>query len=191
MTPADLHPAAVPSPSTKSGPAVENPLLLRLAIEDFLIHEAALLDEGRFHEWYELLTDDLEYWMPVRTTRARGEEDREFARIGEGAFFDETKELIHERIRKLDTGYSWSEDPPSRTRHFVSNVRILETLPDGDVKVGLNFIVYRGRLASEEDFWVGRREDTLRPAGDGWRIAKRHIFIDKVSLTSKNLSVFF
>src|SRR6266704_2877996 len=104
-------------------------------VEQFLYREARLLDERRFHEWLELLTDDLEYWMPVRTTRARGDEDNEFAKPGETAFFDDTKETIDIRVRKLDTGFSWSEDPPSRTRHLVNNVRILEKVSESDVKV--------------------------------------------------------
>jgi 3-phenylpropionate/cinnamic acid dioxygenase small subunit len=128
--------------------------------------------------------------MPVRTTRARGDEAREFAAPGEGAFFDETKDLIHKRILKLDTGYSWAEDPPSRTRHAFTNLRVVENNGD-EVKIDCNFFVYRSRLAYDEDFWIGRREDTLRRAGQDWQIAKRHLFLDQVSLLSKNLSIFF
>ncbi len=164
---------------------------LLLEIEQFLYEEASLLDARRFHEWLDLLTDDLEYWMPVRSTRARGDEEHEFAKPGEGAFFDETKELIKIRIQKLDTGFSWAEDPPSRTRHLVNNVRIIERLSRSDVKVACNFIVYRSRLARDEDLWVGRREDTLRKDEGVWKLAKRHIFLDQVSLQSKNLSIFF
>jgi 3-phenylpropionate/cinnamic acid dioxygenase small subunit len=83
-------------------------LMLRLEIEEFLAHEAALLDDRKFREWLDVLDDDLEYWMPVRTTRAKGDEGNEFAKIGEGAFFDETKPLMEERIRKLETPYSWA-----------------------------------------------------------------------------------
>lgn len=166
-------------------------ILLQHEIEQFLYEEAALLDERRFHEWFELLADDLEYWMPVRTTRARGDEENEFAKPGETAFFDDTKETIETRIRKLDTGFSWSEDPPSRTRHLVNNVRILEKVSGSDVKVACNFMVYRSRLARDEDLWVGRREDTVRKVGGAWKLAKRHIFLDQVSLKSKNMSIFF
>lgn len=166
-------------------------LLLQHEVEQFLYHEAALLDDRRFWDWFELLADDLEYWMPVRSTRAKGDEQNEFAPLGGGAYFDENKPYIAERLRKLDTPFSWSEDPPSRTRHFVSNVRIGEKRPDGDLLVHVNFIVYRSRLARDEDLWVGRREDVLRKVDGAWKIAKRHIFIDQVSLNSKNLSIFF
>ena len=166
-------------------------LLLQHEVEQFLYREAALLDERRFHEWLTLLTDDVEYWMPIRSTRARGDEANEFTQLGEGAFFDENKRFLEERVRKLDTGLSWAEDPPSRTRHLVSNFRILEQRADGELLLTCNFIVYRTRLATDEDLWVGRREDTLRKVAGAWQIAKRHIFLDQVVLKSKNLSIFF
>lgn len=168
----------------------QDDMFLHYEIEQFLAHEAHLLDARHFHDWFELLADDLEYWMPVRTNRARGDEASEFAKLGESAFFDETKPLIGKRIAKLDTGFSWSEDPPSRTRHLFTNLQILETVGE-EVKVSCNFTVYRARLAHDEDFWCGRREDTLRRVGGDWLLAKRHLFLDQVSLLSQNISIFF
>lgn len=40
--------------------------LLRLEVEDFLWHEADILDDFRYEEWLDLLTDDVSYWMPIR-----------------------------------------------------------------------------------------------------------------------------
>ena len=37
---------------------------------------------------------------------------------------DETKATLAGRIARLDTGMAWAEDPPSRTRHLVSNVEV-------------------------------------------------------------------
>ena len=159
-------------------------------LEQFLYYDAALIDDRRFEDWLELLADDLEYWMPVRSTRSLGDEANEFAKPGESAFFDDDKESMHQRVRKLFTGYAWAEDPPSRTRHAVSNVRVLSA--DGElVEVHCNFMVYRSRLASDEDLWVGRREDRLRRNGESFHIARRHLYLDHVSLNSKNLSIFF
>ena len=163
---------------------------LQYDVEQFLYYEADLLDCRRFEDWLALLADDLEYWMPVRSTRALGDEANEFAKPGESAFFDDDKTSMGERVRKLFTGYAWAEDPPSRTRHIVSNVRI--NAVDGEtIDVGCNFIVYRSRLASDEDLWVGRREDRLRRDGETFVIARRHLYLDQVSLNSKNLSIFF
>jgi 3-phenylpropionate/cinnamic acid dioxygenase small subunit len=166
-------------------------VLLQHEIEQFYYDEAALLDEWRVHEWLTLLTDDLEYFMPVRTTRARGEQDEEFTKPGESAFFDDNKRFMEERVRKLDTGFSWAEDPPSRTRRYITNVRIRERISESEIRVTANFFIYRTRLAQDEDWWAGRREDTLRKVDGEWKIARRHIFLDQVSLRSKNLSIFF
>ncbi|MGA2392352.1 MAG: 3-phenylpropionate/cinnamic acid dioxygenase subunit beta [Candidatus Lustribacter sp.] len=163
---------------------------LQYDVEQFLYREADLIDERRFDDWLKLLADDLEYWMPVRSTRALGDEGNEFAKPGESALFDDDKESMHQRVRKLHTGYSWAEDPPSRTRHVVSNVRI-ESMTNDLVEVRCNFMLYRSRLAADEDLWVGRREDRLRRSGESFLIARRHIYLDQVSLSSKNLSVFF
>jgi 3-phenylpropionate/cinnamic acid dioxygenase small subunit len=164
---------------------------LQYEIEQFFYSEADLLDRRQYWDWLELLTKDIEYWMPIRTTRAKGDEANEFAQPGQGAFFDDKRSHLEERVRKLDTGFSWAEDPPSRTRHMVSNVRIVDRPSDSELRVDCNFLIYRTRLARDEDIWVGRREDTLRRENGGWRIAKRHIFLDQVALGSKNLSIFF
>jgi len=164
---------------------------LQFELEQFLYEEASLIDERRFDEWLELLADDLEYWMPVRSTRVAGDEAAEFTKPGEVAFFDDDKSSMTQRVAKLRTGFAWSEDPPSRTRHLVGNVRILEKRSETDVTVTCNFLLYRSRLAHDEDFWLGRREDALRKAGERWTVYRRHVFLDHVSLNSKNLSVFF
>jgi 3-phenylpropionate/cinnamic acid dioxygenase small subunit len=163
---------------------------LQHEVEQFLYEEADILDQRDFHKWLTLLAEGIDYWMPIRTTRAKGDEENEFAQRGQGAFFDENRQLLEERVRKLDTGFSWAEDPPSRTRHIVSNVRIVEQT-GSDLKVECNFMLYRSRLANTEDLWVGRREDTLKRVNGCFKLAGRHIFLDQVALGSKNLSVFF
>ena len=107
-------------------------------VEQFLYREARLLDERRFHEWLELWTDDARYWVPVRTSRypriskaiSIQDPDRyvedEVSREGELAILDETKEGLERRIARLDTGMAWAEDPPSRTRHLLSNIEVEE-----------------------------------------------------------------
>jgi 3-phenylpropionate/cinnamic acid dioxygenase small subunit len=175
---------ARPRPSLTAGD-----MLAHYQIEQFLFYEAALLDARRFDEWFALLADDLEYWMPVRTTRALNDVANEFAKLGEGAFFDDDKISMGQRVKKFTTGFSWAEDPPSRTRHHVTNVRVIERRAD-EVVISCNFLVYRSRLANEVDVWSGRREDTLRGSEGNFTLVKRHLFLDDVSLNSKNLSSF-
>src|SRR5262249_12926684 len=130
-------------------------------VERFYYDEAALLDAHRYDEWLALFSDDARYFMPIRRTRMRRELDQEFTQPGEMAFFDDDKRLLAGRIAKLQTGRSWAEDPPSRTRHLITNVRVVAD--DGhELHVESNFHVYRTRLRSEEDSWIGSRRDRLR-----------------------------
>src|SRR5947209_15510847 len=131
---------------------------LQHEIEQFLYEEAALLDDRKLHEWVDLFTEDTHYWMPIRRTRTVDQLDQEFTPPDGMAFFDDDKNLLEMRIKKLDTGYSWSEDPPSRTRHLITNVRIAEQNGD-ELTVHSNFLLYRTRLETQMDMWVGTRKD--------------------------------
>lgn len=166
---------------------------LQHEVEQFLYAEADLLDDRLFDEWLALLADDIHYWMPVRANRLARELDREFSAAGEAAFFDENKAHLEQRVQRLHTGMAWAEDPPSRTRHFVTNVRISPRATDGELDVTSNFILYRTRLEREMDLFAGKRIDVLRRVDSafGWQIAKRTILLDQSTLLAKNLSSFF
>jgi len=69
-------------------------------------------------------------------------------------------------------------------------VQILDERDDR-LSVTSNFHVYRTRLNSEEDSWIGRREDVLLRDGDSFRIANRKIFLEQTVLLARNLSNFF
>lgn len=168
---------------------VADPVLRQ--IERFLYREALLLDQRRYEEWVDLFTDDAHYWMPIRRDKSRTPGRDEFAREDELAFFDETKDTLVRRVAKLATGQAWAEEPPSRTRHLITNVDAEEDGPDSDVRVFSNFIVYRTRLETKQDLFVGRREDLLRRNGDTWKIGRRKILLDMTVLFADNLSIFF
>lgn len=163
---------------------------LWLEINDFVIYEARLLDERKFHDWLDLLSDDLFYFMPRKKNRQRKDLAREITELGDLAMFEEDKESMKMRIARLDTGMAWAEDPPSRTRHFVTNLQI-EDLGNNEVKANVAFLLYRTHLEHDEDFFVGSREDVLRKVNGEWKIAKRTIVLDANVIHAKNLSVFF
>lgn len=159
-------------------------------VEHFYYEEAALLDAHNYDAWIDLFSDDTYYFMPIRRTKMQRDLDQEFTRPGEMAYFDDTKELLKLRVAKLDTGKSWAEDPPSRTRHLITNVRIVED--DGhELHVESNFHLYRTRLKSEEDSWIGRRQDTLRRVDGSFQIVRRTVLLDQTLILSRNLSNFF
>jgi len=165
-------------------------MILQYRIEGFLADEAALLDTHDYDNWVALFTEDAHYFMPIRRTMLRRELSEEFTKPGEIAYFDETRESLRLRAIKFNTGAAWAEDPPSRTRHMITNVRVLAD--DGfELSVESYFHLYRTRLKSEVDSWVGRRVDRLRRAGDSFQIADRVIYLDQTVLLSRNLSNLF
>ncbi len=163
---------------------------LQYEVEQFLYAEAALLDARQYREWLGLVAEDIHYWMPIRRTVANSDLEREFTRPGEVAYFDDDRDFLEMRVKKLEAGSAWSEDPPSRSRHFVSNVRILEVAGD-EITLEACFHLYRSRLESDVDSWIGRRVDVLRRTGEGFLLARRHLFLDHSVIQSTNMSTIF
>jgi biphenyl 2,3-dioxygenase beta subunit len=159
-------------------------------VERFYYDEAALLDAHQYDAWLALFSEDANYFMPIRRTRMQRELDQEFTQPGEMAFFSDTKPLLAGRVAKLKSGRSWAEDPPSRTRHLITNVRIVRD-NGRELEVESNFHLYRTRLNSEESSWIGSRRDVLRRAAGSFQIADRKIFLEQTLLLSRNLSNFF
>jgi 3-phenylpropionate/cinnamic acid dioxygenase small subunit len=167
-------------------------LLLQREVEEFLSMEAELLDERRYNEWIELIAEDIHYHMPQRRNVKFGEQHRENTSADdEISWFDEGKRILAGRVRQINTGIHWAEEPLSRLRHIIANVQVLDV--DGDeVKVRSRFIVYRNRVQDEVDLFAGKREDTLRRDSEtGWKIAKRLIILDQNVLLAKNITFFF
>jgi 3-phenylpropionate/cinnamic acid dioxygenase small subunit len=164
---------------------------LREAVEDFLYHEAELLDERRFREWLDLFADDAVYWMPVRNNRLAGPDavGAELAPPGGNAYFEDDKAALRLRVERLYTGSAWAETPPSRTRHLVTNVRV-KRQERAELEVHSSFVVYRTRLEHDRDLYVGARVDRLRRVGDSFQIAHRTIILDQAILDAKNISTF-
>ncbi|MFV0373861.1 aromatic-ring-hydroxylating dioxygenase subunit beta [Microbacterium sp.] len=160
-------------------------------VTQFYNLEAEVLDDGRFADWLEMLAADVHYWAPIRTNRLRRQQALSVAAPGESAFYDETRESLAWRIRRYDSGMAWAEDPPSRTRHLISNVSVRER-EDGLLQSRSAFIVYRNRLHTEVDIYAGGRTDLLRRTGlHGFEIAKRTILFEQNVLLMKNISTFF
>ena len=170
--------------------------LLKQEIEDFLYHEADLLDERHYDEWLALLAEDIRYWMPMRRNVKFGEGEREFTREATDiAWFDEGKDTLTRRVRQIQTGIHWAEEPVSRIAHLVSNVQVIEANPAiedvAEALVKCRFLIYRNRVQTETDILVGKREDLLRRVEGGWQITRRKILLDQNVLLSKNLTFFF
>ncbi|EGX57322.1 benzene 1,2-dioxygenase [Streptomyces zinciresistens K42] len=198
MTAATGRPGDTRQERPAAGPAYRTTdVRTQHTVEQFLYAEAQLLDEHRYTEWIELFTDDVHYWAPTRMTRTHRERDREIAAAHQAAHIDDDLRYLKGRVRRLTSGIAWSEEPPSRTRRLITNVRI-SPREDGELAVASNFFVYRSRLERHQDWCVGERFDVLRPAagegeGDGagypYRIADRRIVLEQTTLLLPSLSI--
>lgn len=158
------------------------------SVELFLYDEAALLDDRRFEEWLDLFTDDASYEVPLRLTR----ESQAESEISEhGRIFWDSKQTLAIRVQRLRSEYAWAEQPPSRTRHFVTNVRV-GLHDDGTVGARCNVLVYLNRGDDpRHELYAGDRHDVLVPQADGgYRIRRRWIVVDQANMAGNSLSVF-
>lgn len=163
------------------------PMETHYEIEQFLYREARLLDERRFGEWIELFAEDARYVMPVRLNREDGA-----AWESHSKSFDDTRQTLAIRVNRLRTEYAWAEQPPSRVRHFITNL-ITETTPDpGELIARSNELIYRSR-GDVTDFNIisAQRVDRVRRTDAGWKIAHRWVALDQSTLSTHNLSMFF
>jgi p-cumate 2,3-dioxygenase beta subunit len=146
----------------------------RSEIEDFLYHEAALLDAWKLDEWLALLTDDAAYRVP---SNDRPESDPR------GTLFTIADDIarIRARVTRLTDRNAHAEYPPSRTRRLISNVRIVEMNP---LRVEANFVVYRYRANEDVRQYVGRYRYGLKKLNGKLRIASREAILDAMELAS-------
>ena len=102
-------------------------LLLAQEVHEFLCAEADLLDERRYEEWLDLLTDDISYWVPMRRNVQFGRWDTENTRQGRDMnWFDEGKATLRLRIKQITSGVHWVEEPSPRVSRMISNVHAIQ-----------------------------------------------------------------
>jgi 3-phenylpropionate/cinnamic acid dioxygenase small subunit len=160
----------------------------RLSIAEFLYREALALDERRFRDWLDFFAEDARYEMPLRVTR---EKSAEWELSPHARIFDDTKQTLEIRVRRLETDFAWAEQPPSRTRHHVTNVLVDALDVPDEFLVRSNGLVYRSRGdLAEWDLFSVQRRDRVRRDGDGWLIVHRWMALDQSTVNAHNLSIF-
>ena len=174
---------------TTAEPAAKVTPELQFEIEQFLYLEAALLDERRFREWLELVAEDISYVLCTNTL-AQVRDRRRGLQPPTTYIFNETKYQLERRIARLETGLAWSEEPATRTRHCVTNVRILCVEGD-ELELACNYMVHRASKARDHHTFVGTRCDRLRRVSGeaGWEIVSRDLELDEFTLVSANVSI--
>jgi 3-phenylpropionate/cinnamic acid dioxygenase small subunit len=132
-----------PQPLRASTDVVQDRLDVRQC-EDFLVHEARLLDEARFDEWLALFSADACYWVP-------SEPDQASPRDTVSLMYDDRR-LLETRVRRLASPRIYSQEPRSRTSRIVTNVSLAEADADGGSLVRSKFVLIEYRREQQRLF---------------------------------------
>ncbi|MDO5700827.1 MAG: 3-phenylpropionate/cinnamic acid dioxygenase subunit beta [Bowdeniella nasicola] len=191
-----------------TGDAHATPLVsgdIERSLARFLYNEAEMVDDLRWDDWLTMLHEDLYYWGPVRENRVYRERKFDTYEKGTSVYFEESYEYMRQRVFRLQTSKAWAEEPASRSRHIISNIRVdavAENDPDlreclrglEAYRVKSNIFVYRTRGERDEDHITAERRDIIvRDDGGpwGWKLAERELRFDMATILVKNLSLFY
>lgn len=156
----------------------------RLRVELFLFKEAEFLDDFKLLEWLTLLTDDIDYRIPIRTTRAQDDLARSFS--ADAFHMVEHFGSLEARMKRFGAG-GWSEFPPSRARRHVNNIRVHRTAADR-LSVKSNLLYFWARDL-EQVIVSAERHDEIADRDGALKLARRTVFLDHTSLPLPNLSI--
>jgi p-cumate 2,3-dioxygenase subunit beta len=142
-------------------------------IERFLIDEAALLDEWRLEEWLALIAPDGRYLVPPLDAPEADHRDTLF-------LIADDQRTLSSRVRQLLSGTTWAENPRSRTRRLITNVRLLAS-EAGEARATANFAVWRFQH-EQADVYVGQYRHLLVRGPSGLLFRERRAVLDLETL---------
>jgi phthalate 3,4-dioxygenase subunit beta len=159
---------------------------MHLAAHQFLVEEVYVQDRRDFDKWLSMLTTDIVYRVPVTSTLgAKPHKEGEMDHLTEDIY------SLRLRIARLKTNLAWTESPPSRTRHFITNVCSYATEKFDEIRVFSAFLVFRTQGDYQgPDLIAGMRDDILRQSGEIMLLARRIVSLDESVLKTQNLAIF-
>ena len=132
-------------------------------VQQFLFHEARLLDERRLQEWLALYDEDAEYWVPYAWEQQSPKDHV--------SLFYETKTLLKMRVDRLEGELSPLDMPAARVNHYLTNI-LLEEGAELTARAYLLFIEHR---REEQRWFAGRAAWRLRPRGGSFLIGAKRV----------------
>ena len=152
------------------------------AVVEFIYREARLADEARYAEWLALWTEDGVYWVPA-TTDPGADPDKHISHIYDN------RGRIETRIKLLQTGYRYSQEPASLMRRLVSNI---EAAPAdlGELVAESNFALAELAIQAKREmhWWVGRTTHRLRRVGGELKMSRKKVVLVNAAEPLPNLS---
>jgi p-cumate 2,3-dioxygenase beta subunit len=148
-------------------------LLFEREVEDFIVREAEMLDEWRLDDWLSLFTEDARYTVPATDTPHADPKETL-------AIINDDMARLRGRVERLKSRHAHREFPWSRTRRFISNVRIKNKIGE-EILVNASFLVYRIR-SGQVDPLIGSYSYTFRRVDGALKIAARKAVLDLEAL---------
>jgi benzoate/toluate 1,2-dioxygenase beta subunit len=136
-----------------------------MKVEEFLYHEARLLDTQQLEAWLDLFTEDATYWLPLE----RGQQDA----LETSSIVHDDRTLLELRVKQTRHPRAHARLPLARTMHQVGNVMVLSE-ESGEIRVAstLTLVEFRGE---RQRVWGALVEHRLRHAGETFRIAHKRV----------------
>ena len=150
-------------------------------VVEFVYKEARLADEARYAEWLELWTDDGVYWVPA-TTDPGADPDKHLSHIYDN------RGRIETRIKLLQTGHRYSQEPASLMRRLISNIEV--ATDGGELLAESNFALAELSIQAKHEmhWWVGRTTYRLRRVGGELRMCRKKVVLVNAAEPLPNLS---
>jgi benzoate/toluate 1,2-dioxygenase subunit beta len=147
----------------------------------FVYKEARLADEARYAEWLDLWTDDAVYWVPASTDPG-ADPDKHISHIYDN------RGRLETRIKMLQSGYRYSQEPASLMRRIVSNIEVAAV--DGELVAESNFALAELSIQAKREmhWWVGRATHRLRRVGGELKMCRKKVVLVNAAEPLPNLS---
>ena len=152
------------------------------AVVEFLHTEARLADEARYAEWLALWTDDGVYWVPA-TTDPAADPERHLSHVYDN------RGRIETRIKLLQTGHRYSQEPASLMRRLISNIEVTAA-DNGELIAESNFALAELAIQAKRElhWWVGRTTHRLRRVDGQLKMCRKKVVLVNAAEPLPNLS---
>lgn len=152
-------------------------------ISKFLYYESDLLDQEKYEDWLDILTEDFVYVVPVKEVRGT---DRYDYYSDQNYYFKDDKRGLEDRIKRLLHREGWASKMHTQTRRFISN--ITASKEDSYIMVEYNIMLARTEPDVVDNALItGRRVDQIVKDADGYQLHSRNLYLDQTSLVIYNL----
>ena len=152
-----------------------------LQLQQFLFHEARLLDEQRLEEWLALFTDDATYWVPLE----QGQKDP----LGTSSIIYDDRTLLELRVKQARHPRAHARLPLARTVHQIGTIAVVSD-SSSEISVSSNLVLVEFR-SEKQRVWGALVEHRLRHAGDSYRIAHKRVDLANSEAELDGIAILF